>query len=210
MEDESFEGDKITIFSYLTKLRQLCLEPSLLIEDYRGGNGKLEAALEIINSAIESNHKILLFSQFTSVLSVIQSALEKDNIEYSYLDGKTKASKRLELVDEFNNDENKKVFLISLKAGGTGLNLTSADIVIHFDPWWNPSIEEQASDRAHRMGQKNVVEVIKLIAQGTIEERIIKLQDDKKELINNVMSGGYESGNVLSTLSNKELMDLFI
>lgn len=210
MEDENFEGDKITIFSYLTKLRQLCLEPSLLIEDYKGGNSKLEAALEIISTGIESNHKILLFSQFTSVLAVIQDELEKNNIEYAYLDGKTKASKRLDLVEEFNNSEKAKVFLISLKAGGTGLNLTSADIVIHFDPWWNPSIEEQATDRAHRIGQEKVVEVIKLIAQGTIEERIINLQEEKKELINNVMSGGYESGNVLSTLSNKELMDLFV
>ncbi|MBU3105401.1 DEAD/DEAH box helicase [Clostridium gasigenes] len=210
MEDESFEGDKITIFSYLTKLRQLCLEPSLLIEGYKGGNGKLEASLEIIKDAIENNHKILLFSQFTSVISVIGDELEKNNIEYSYLDGKTKASKRLELVEEFNNSEKAKVFLISLKAGGTGLNLTSADIVIHFDPWWNPAIEEQASDRAHRIGQKKVVEVIKLIAQGTIEERIINLQEEKKDLINNVMSGGYEGANILSTLSNKDLMDLFV
>ena len=209
MEDENFEGDKITIFSYLTKLRQLCLDPSIIIENYKGGSAKIEEALNIIEESIENDHKILLFSQFTSVLNNVSKELAKNNIEYMYLDGSTKASKRLELVDEFNNSNKCKVFLISLKAGGTGLNLTSADVVIHFDPWWNPAVEEQATDRAHRIGQKKVVQVFKLISEGTIEERIINMQEDKKELINDVLNSDYKGENMLSSLSKKELMELF-
>lgn len=126
-----------------------------------------------------------------------------------YLDGSTKASKRLELVDEFNNSDKYKVFLISLKAGGTGLNLTSADVIIHFDPWWNPSVEDQATDRAHRIGQKNVVQVFKLISEGTIEERIVNLQESKKELISGVLDSDYKQENMLSSLSKEELIELF-
>ena len=114
-----------------------------------------------------------------------------------------------EFVNEFNNSNKVKVFLISLKAGGTGLNLTSADVVIHFDPWWNPAIEDQATDRAHRFGQKNVVEVIKLIAKGSIEEKIIKLQESKKEIINDIMDGNYTNGGFLSSLSSEEITELF-
>lgn len=209
MEDENFEGDKITIFSYLTKLRQLCLDPSIIVENYKGGSAKIEEALNLIEENIENDHKILLFSQFTSVLKNVSKELSKNEIEHMYLDGSTKASKRLELVDEFNNSTKCKVFLISLKAGGTGLNLTSADIVIHFDPWWNPAVEEQATDRAHRIGQKNVVQVFKLISEGTIEERIINMQENKKELINNVLSSDYKGENMLSSLSKEELIKLF-
>ena len=115
----------------------------------------------------------------------------------------------MNLVNEFNKSENIKVFLISLKAGGTGLNLTSASLVIHFDPWWNPAVEDQATDRAHRIGQKNVVEVIKLIAKDTIEEKIVKLQDDKKELINNVINGEVMDGKVLNKLTDEEILGLF-
>ncbi|MDS0527764.1 DEAD/DEAH box helicase [Clostridium sp. SHJSY1] len=209
MEDENFQGDKITIFSYLTKLRQLCLDPSIIMENYKGRSAKMEEAINIIKENIENGHKILLFSQFTSVLGNISSELSNNGIEHMYLDGSTKANKRLELVDEFNNSDNCKVFLISLKAGGTGLNLTSADIIIHFDPWWNPAVEEQATDRAHRIGQKNVVQVFKLISEGTIEERIINMQEDKKALINDVLDSDYKSENILSSLSKEELMELF-
>ena len=209
MEAENFEGDKITIFSYLTKLRQLCLDPSIIVENYKGGSAKIEEALNIIEENIENGHKILLFSQFTSVLKNISKELSKNEIEHMYLDGSTKASKRLELVDEFNNSDKYKVFLISLKAGGTGLNLTSADVVIHFDPWWNPAVEEQATDRAHRIGQENVVQVFKLISEGTIEERILNMQENKKELINNVLNSDYKGENMLSSLSKEELMKLF-
>ena len=127
-----------------------------------------------------------------------------------YLDGSVNASKRLELVKEFNDSKDDNVFLISLKAGGTGLNLTSADIVIHFDPWWNPAVEEQATDRAHRIGQKNVVQVIKLISEGTIEDKIINMQEEKKKLINDVLDDGYNSANILKSLSSEELKSLFI
>ncbi|MGL5085411.1 MAG: DEAD/DEAH box helicase, partial [Clostridium sp.] len=206
---KSGKDDKLTIFSYLTKLRQLCLDPSIVSEEYCGGSGKINATMDILNTAIEGNKKILIFSQFTTVLKKIEEEIKKVGIEYLYLDGSTKSKNRLNLVNEFNENENIKVFLISLKAGGTGLNLTSANLVIHFDPWWNPAIEDQASDRAHRMGQKRVVEVIKLISQDTIEEKIIKMQDEKKELINNVMNGEVMDGKVLNRLSDEEILELF-
>ncbi|MEN8075571.1 DEAD/DEAH box helicase [Clostridioides difficile] len=209
MKERDFTKDKITIFSYLTKLRQLTLDPTILVEGYKGGSGKIDVTVELIEEFIKDNHKILLFSQFTSVLESIKKILKAEGIEYFYLDGSTKASERVQLVNEFNNSDNIKVFLISLKAGGTGLNLTSADVVIHFDPWWNPAIEDQATDRAHRFGQKNVVEVIKLIAKGSIEEKIIKLQESKKEIINEVMSGNYTNGSFLSSLSEEEIKELF-
>ncbi len=209
MKEKDFTTDKITIFSYLTKLRQLTLDPSILIEGYTGGSGKIDVTVELIQDFIKEKHKILLFSQFTSVLDSIKKVLESEGIEYFYLDGSTKASERVQLVNEFNESDKVKIFLISLKAGGTGLNLTSADIVIHFDPWWNPAIEDQATDRAHRFGQKNVVEVIKLIAIGSIEEKIIKLQESKKEIINEIMSGNYTNGGFLSSLSADEIKELF-
>ncbi|ENK1242077.1 SNF2 helicase associated domain-containing protein [Clostridium botulinum] len=201
--------DKIAIFSYLTKLRQLCLDPSLIIDDYKGGSGKFKIAMELIREGVNEGKKILLFSQFTSVLKNISKLLEKEDIEYFYLDGATNASERIKLVNEFNKNSNIKLFLISLKAGGTGLNLTSANLVIHFDPWWNPAIEDQATDRAHRIGQKNLVEVIKLVCKETIEEKIIMLQEDKKELINNIMNNDLKSGNLINTLSKEEILDLF-
>lgn len=210
MEDPEFKDDKITIFSYLTKLRQLCLDPSVVLENYNGKNSKCEELMSILKDNIEENHKILVFSQFTSVLKNISEQMTKKKIQHFYLDGSTNASKRLELVNEFNKSDKIKVFLISLKAGGTGLNLTSADIVIHFDPWWNPAVEEQATDRAHRIGQKNVVQVIKLISEGTIEEKIINMQEEKKKLINDVLDNNYTSENILKTLSNEELKELFV
>ena len=210
IEESSFLENKITIFSYLTKLRQLCLDPSIIIENYEGGSGKIDCAIDIIKENIEEHPKIILFSQFTSVLNNIKKSFEKNDIEYIYLDGSTNAKQRISLVNEFNESKKKLVFLISLKAGGTGLNLTSADIVIHFDPWWNPSIEEQATDRTHRIGQKNVVQVFKLVAEGTIEEKILKLQDEKKSLINDVMNEDYKSGNVLGTLSEEEIKQLLL
>jgi SNF2 family DNA or RNA helicase len=201
---------KIEIFSYLTKLRQLCLDPSLIIEDYEGGSGKLEMAVELIKDHIESEGKVLLFSQFTSALYKLGESLKKEGIEFFYIDGKTKPNDRIQRVKDFNSSKDNNVFLISLKAGGTGLNLTSANLVIHFDPWWNPAVEAQASDRAHRIGQKNLVEVIKLVARGTIEEKIIKLQEDKKELIDNILTGDLENSNLMNSLTKEELTQLFI
>ncbi len=209
MNNKNIKTDKITMFSYLTKLRQLCLDPSVLIEDYNKKSSKIETVLELVQDYIEDNHKILLFSQFTSVLKNIGAKFDKNNIPYYYMDGQTDAKSRLNLVNEFNANEDIKVFLISLKAGGTGLNLTSADIVIHFDPWWNPSVENQASDRAHRYGQENVVQVIKLIAKGTIEEKIVKLQENKNELINTFINGELSDSNLLKNLSQDDIIELF-
>lgn len=200
---------KIEIFSYLTRLRQICLDPSLVLKEYKGGSGKLNVALDLIDEHISSGSKVLLFSQFTSVLGNIGRKLHEMNIAYFHLDGSTKPVERLQIVNEFNNSEDTKVFLISLKAGGTGLNLTSANLVIHFDPWWNPAVENQATDRAHRIGQKNVVEVIKLVAKGTIEEKILLLQQDKNELIQNVITGELKNSNTLNKLSKEDLMKLF-
>ena len=201
--------DKINLFAYLTKLRELCLDPSLVIPDYVGKSSKINVVKELVKDASISGKKILLFSQFTSVLKKIEDDFKADGINYLYLDGLTSAKDRVERVKEFNENKDIKVFLISLKAGGVGLNLTSASLVIHFDPWWNPSIENQATDRAHRFGQKNTVEVIKLVAKDTIEEKIILMQEDKKELIQSLMDGKLMDGKVLKRLSEEEIIKLF-
>lgn len=202
------KGNKIEVFSYLTRLRQVCLDPSILFEEYTGGSGKLNAALELIEKQSKEGGKILLFSQFTSVLKKIEPILKERDIEYLYLDGATSSKERINLVDEFNRNNSIKVFLISLKAGGTGLNLTSANLVIHFDPWWNPAVEAQATDRAHRIGQKNIVEVIKLIARGTIEEQILKLQEAKKQLVNEVITDDFRDIHNLDKLTIEEIIEV--
>ncbi|WP_027631482.1 DEAD/DEAH box helicase [Clostridium hydrogeniformans] len=202
-------NDRIEVFSYLTKLRQICLDPTLVIEDYKGGSGKVHIAMELLEEHISNNKKILLFSQFTSVLGNLGKFLEEKNIEYFYLDGATESKDRVRLVKDFNKGNKVKVFLISLKAGGTGLNLTSANTVIHFDPWWNPAVEDQATDRAHRIGQKNIVEVIKLIAKGTIEESIIRLQEDKKNLIQSIINEELKNSDAFNKLSKEDLLNLF-
>jgi SNF2 family DNA or RNA helicase len=209
LKNNKNENDKITIFSYLTKLRQLCLHPKTLLKDYDGKSSKVDICIDILKESIENGRKILLFSQFTSVLKLIENEIKNNNIKYNYLDGKTKSEDRIKLVNEFNKNDEIKVFLISLKAGGTGLNLTSADMVIHFDPWWNIAVENQASDRAHRLGQKNVVEVIKLISKDTIEEKIVILQESKRELIDNIINDKLSNSKTLSKLSKEELINLF-
>ncbi|EDT72075.1 DNA/RNA helicase, SNF2 [Clostridium perfringens D str. JGS1721] len=201
--------DKINLFAYLTKLREICLDPSLVVPDYTGGSSKLTVVKEIVKDASESGKKILLFSQFTSVLQKIEEDFKKDDISYLYLDGGTSAKDRVERVKKFNEDSNIKVFLISLKAGGVGLNLTSASVVIHFDPWWNPAVEDQATDRAHRFGQENKVEVIKLVANDTIEEKIVLMQEDKRELIQSLMDGKTMDGKGLKRLTEEEISKLF-
>ena len=155
----------------MTKLRQLALDPGILVDGYIGGSGKIDVTVDLINEFINNNHKILLFSQFTSVLDSIKTIFDAEGIEYFYLDGSTKASERVSLVNEFNNSNKVKVFLISLKAGGTGLNLTSADVVIHFDPWWNPAIEDQATDRAHRFGQKMLLKLLNLYQREVLKKK---------------------------------------
>ena len=208
VENNEFSKSRIEILSYITKLRQICLDPSVTMENYLGGSGKIDALMELLEQSVSEGHKILVFSQFTSVLKNISKILKEQNYKYSYLDGSISSSERIKMVDEFNEGNN-SVFLISLKAGGTGLNLTSADVVIHFDPWWNPAVEDQATDRAHRIGQKNVVEVIKLIASGTIEEKIVELQDTKRELINSVLGDDLSTGTFINTLQEQDILNLF-
>lgn len=202
--EEEFRHSKIQILSELTKLRQLCCDPSLLYEDYHENSAKTEMCMELIRNAVNGGHKILLFSQFTTMLENLQDMLEKEEISYYTLTGATSKEKRKRLVDAFNAD-NTSVFCISLKAGGTGLNLTAADIVIHYDPWWNLAVQNQATDRAHRIGQKNVVSVYKLIVKGTIEENIIKLQEKKRDLAEQILGGeGMDRG----SFTREELMEL--
>ena len=202
--------DNVNLFSYLTKLRELCLDPSLVVGDYIGKSSKINIVKELVNDAILNSKKVLLFSQFTSVLKKIEKDFNKEKVKYLYLDGATSAKDRLEKVKEFNENNDINVFLISLKAGGVGLNLTSASLVIHFDPWWNPAIEDQATDRAHRFGQKNNVEVIKLVAKDTIEEKIVLMQEDKKELIQSLMDGKAMDGKGLKRLSEEEIIKLLV
>ena len=203
-DEESFGKDRIVILSELTRLRQLCCDPGLVYENYTGGSAKTDLLIEMIKSASESGHKILLFSQFTSMLDRITKELENAGISHYLLTGSTKKEDRIKLVDAFQEDDT-SVFCISLKAGGTGLNLTSADIVIHFDHWWNIAVENQATDRAHRIGQKNVVTVYRLIMENTIEERIITLQNRKKELADKLLNTGTMSN---PTLTKEELLEL--
>ncbi len=205
IKEKGFGRSHIKILSALTRLRQICCDPATFIDGYSGGSGKLLLLEEILEDAIASGHRILLFSQFTSMLSIIKEMLDKKKIEYKYLDGSTPTKDRGKLVKEFNNGAG-DVFLISLKAGGTGLNLTGADMVIHYDPWWNPAVEEQATDRAYRIGQKNAVHVMKLITKGTIEEKIYKLQERKRKIFDDVIKPGQT---LVSKLSEEEIKDLF-
>ncbi|MCF0125943.1 MAG: DEAD/DEAH box helicase, partial [Clostridia bacterium] len=206
LNESSFEKSKFKILMLLTRLRQICCHPSLFIENYKGNSGKLKQCIDLIVDAIESGHKILLFSSYTSMFEIMEKELNKHNIEYFKLVGNTPVNERIEMVEEFNNNENIKVFLISLKAGGTGLNLTSADVVIHYDPWWNLSAENQATDRAYRMGQKNSVQVYKLITSNSIEEKINKMQERKEKLSKDILS---TEETFISKLSKEDIMDLF-
>ena len=206
IEENGIEKSRIRILAALTRLRQICCHPSTFIDNYQGGSGKLELLMEVIPDAIANDHRILVFSQFTSMLRIIENELKDLEIPYFYLEGSTPTEERNDYVKRFNGGEG-KVFLISLKAGGTGLNLTGADTVIHYDPWWNPAVEDQATDRAYRIGQQNKVHVMKLITKGTIEEKIFKLQKKKKELSDTVISSKEV---FINTLSKEELEELFM
>ena len=201
-----FEKSQIKILALLTRLRQICCHPSLFIDNYKGGSSKLTQCMEIVREAVGSGHKILLFSGYTSMFPVLEENLQKENIRYYKLTGQTKVEDRVQLVDDFNNNEDIKVFLISLKAGGTGLNLIGADMVIHYDPWWNISAENQATDRAYRIGQKNNVQVYKLITKNSIEEKIYELQEKKSKLIDNMLS---TETTFINKLSKEDIMGLF-
>jgi SNF2 family DNA or RNA helicase len=203
--DSGFEKKKIEILAALTRLRQICCHPSTFIENYKGGSGKMELLMEILPDIIGAGHRVLIFSQFTTMLHLIQEELKKTDFTYFSLEGSTDIETRKDYVKRFNEGEG-DIFLISLKAGGTGLNLVGADTVIHFDPWWNPAVEEQATDRVYRIGQTNSVQVIKLITRDTIEEKIYKLQKKKKELSDSVI----QSKEIfINHLSREELEEIF-
>ena len=197
--------DRIQVLAALTRLRQICCHPGTFIENYHGGSGKLELLMEQLPDIIEGGHSVIIFSQFTSMLSIIADELRKSEIPYFYLVGATKPEERKKYVKEFNRGE-VKVFLISLKAGGTGLNLTGADTVIHFDPWWNPAVEEQATDRAYRIGQKRKVQVIKYVTKDSIEEKIYELQKRKKVLSDSVIEADEL---FVNNLTKDEILELF-
>ena len=181
--------DSVQILALLTRLRQICCDPSLCFQNYEGDSSKLEACLELCRSQVANGHQILLFSQFTTMLDRIREGLDQAHISSFTLVGATPKEKRARLVKDFNAGK-ASVFLISLKAGGTGLNLTAADVVIHYDPWWNQAAQDQATDRAHRIGQQHTVQVYKLIAKDTIEEKILKLQEKKAALLDSVTDTG--------------------
>lgn len=201
-----YERSQMQILAALTRLRQICCHPSLFMENYQEGSSKLDQCMEIVQEAANGGHKILLFSGYTSMFEIIEKELKQKNISYFKLTGSTKVEERIKLVDEFNENPDIKVFLISLKAGGTGLNLTGADMVIHYDPWWNLSTENQATDRAYRIGQKNNVQVYKLITKNSIEEKIYELQQKKAELVDNMLS---TKTSFISKMSREEIMNLF-
>jgi superfamily II DNA or RNA helicase len=191
LNKDSFQKNRIRILAGLTRLRQLCCHPALFIDGYNGGSAKFDQLMEILDECRISGRRVLVFSQFTQMLGLIGQKLAKEGVPYFYLDGHTPPAERVELCSRFNEGEG-ELFLISLKAGGTGLNLTGADTVILYDLWWNPAIEQQAASRAHRMGQENEVQVIRLVAKGTIEEKITQLQERKKSLIDEVIQSGVE------------------
>ena len=189
----------------LTRLRQLCQDSRLLYPEFQGPSSKLKGCMELIHSLKDNHKKILLFSSFTSLLHLIEEQCQKEHVSYYLLDGSTPKEKRKKMVDKFQNDDT-TLFLISLKAGGSGLNLTSAQAVIHYDPWWNMSAKNQATDRAHRIGQQETVQVFSLIMKNTIEEKIMELQMQKKNLADTFVEGNEGS---ITSMSLEDMKSLF-
>lgn len=206
LKEGKFEKNQVKILSLITRLRQICSHPSLFLEHFEGESAKLNQCMDLIEDAISSNHKLLLFSGFTSMFPIITKLLEKKQVKYYMLTGSTNVKERAKMVEEFNVSSDIKVFLISLKAGGTGLNLTGADIVIHYDPWWNLAVQNQATDRAYRIGQKKNVQVFKLVTKDTIEEKMIDLQEKKKGLLDSIVSN---KENRIGKLTKDEILQLF-
>ncbi|WP_223636135.1 DEAD/DEAH box helicase [Planococcus sp. 4-30] len=207
LNKDSFQKNRIRILAGLTRLRQLCCHPALFVEGYDGGSGKFDQLMELVEECRLSGRRVLVFSQFTQMLGIIGHQLAKEGVPYFYLDGQTPPAERVDLCSRFNGGQG-DLFLISLKAGGTGLNLTGADTVILYDLWWNPAVEQQAADRAHRMGQKKEVQVIRLVAKGTIEEKINELQMRKKNLIDEVIQSGEEPLKAMSAEDIREILTI--
>lgn len=205
LEEKGSGRSRIEVLSAITELREICCHPSLVMTDYRGGSGKEELLLELLPEMIQTGRRVLIFSQFTSMLRLLRTRIEESGFSTLYLDGDTPAGERLSLTERFNQGEG-QIFLISLKAGGSGLNLTGADLVILYDPWWNPAAEEQATDRAHRIGQQKKVTVIRMVTGATIEEQVVELGARKKALFERLITPGET---VLSAMSEQEIRALF-
>ncbi|MCK8488388.1 DEAD/DEAH box helicase [Paenibacillus sp. MBLB2552] len=206
LDEDTFGQNRIRILAGLTRLRQLCCHPSLFVDGYDGGSAKFDQLMEMIEECQSAGKRVLIFSQFTEMLGLIGRELGYRGLPFFYLDGKTPAAERVELCNRYNDGE-RDMFLISLKAGGTGLNLTGADTVILYDLWWNPAVEQQAADRAHRIGQKKIVQVIRLVAQGTVEDKMYELQQKKKNLVEEVLKPGQET---LSALTEQEIREILM
>lgn len=205
LRDRGLTRGRAEVLSAITELRQICCHPALCLSDYAGLSGKMELLMDVLPGALSAGRRALVFSQFTSMLHLIEKRLTQEGIPFLYLDGETPPAKRLELTRRFNNGET-SVFLISLKAGGTGLNLTGADLVIHYDPWWNPTAEEQATGRAHRIGQTKKVEVLRLVVHNSIEEQVLKMSDRKRKLFDKLITPGEE---MPTRLTEKDILSLF-
>lgn len=206
LDKDTIRKNRIKILAGLTRLRQICCHPSLFVDGYKGSSAKFEQLMQIVEESRLSGRRVLIFSQFTKMLGLIGRALTAKGLPFFYLDGQMPAEERVEICQRFNQGE-RDLFLISLKAGGTGLNLMSADTVILYDTWWNPAVEEQAADRAHRIGQKNVVQVIKLVARGTIEEKMNELQDKKRHLIEEIIDSEEK---LMTTLTEEDIREILM
>ncbi|WP_223068261.1 DEAD/DEAH box helicase [Paenibacillus caui] len=205
LETAGFQKSRLKILAGITRLRQLCCHPGLFIDNYQGSSGKLEQLMEIVNECMSGGKRMLIFSQFTGMLELIRRELTGHGLSSFYLDGQTAARERVDMCARFNQGE-KDIFLISLKAGGTGLNLTGADTVVLYDLWWNPAVEDQAAGRAHRLGQKKSVQVIRLTAKGTIEDKMLELQQRKKDLIRDVLGAAEADKSIWSEQDIRELL----
>ncbi|MDD4736225.1 MAG: DEAD/DEAH box helicase, partial [Kiritimatiellae bacterium] len=206
VQQKGFNHARMEILKVLLRLRQICCHLDLLKLDHLASthpSAKMDLFFELIDEALDGGHRVLVFSQFTSMLAILRRELDERNRPYCYLDGATK--NRLAMVKEFNTNHAIPVFLISLKAGGTGLNLTGADMVIHYDPWWNPAVEDQATDRAYRIGQKRTVYNVKMITRGTVEEKVLAMQERKKHIINATLS---QEDQVIQKLTWEDVQDL--
>lgn len=201
----SIGQSKLIALAMLMRLRQICCDPGLVYENYKEESAKFDLCMNLVKTSAASGHKILIFSQFTSMLALLGNRLKQEEIPYYLIEGATGKEERLAQVSAFNRDDT-PVFLISLKAGGTGLNLTGADTVIHYDPWWNLSAQNQATDRAYRIGQKNSVSVYKLITKNTIEEKILKLAEKKQGLAERVLP---DENHILKEMTREQILDLF-
>ena len=200
-----FQKSRVKILQLLTKLRQICIDPSVMYDNYNGESIKIEELVNIVKENVENGHKVLIFSSFRRVLDNVSKVFSRNDLSYYMINGSVKGKDRMDMVDKFNKD-NTNCFLITLKAGGTGLNLIGADVVIHLDIWWNPQVENQATDRAYRIGQKNNVQVYKLITKNSIEEKIYELQEKKSKLIDNMLS---TQTTFINKLNKDDIMELF-